>query len=133
MYTEKVSTLQRNKITCCTWAHIRPNCIYSAVVGGGLSGRHSLYAGLLEFQESGRYAVTDMLYEAEVHQMLDDVTAYGAYLAEGPAEPIASSITLINASMQALPELLSGAVTLTAHSRSPECLTQASALKAALL
>ena len=50
-----------------------------------------------------------MLYEADVHQMLDDVAAHGAHLAEGPAAPIASSITLITACMQALPELLSGA------------------------
>ena len=53
--------------------------------------------------------MTDMLYEADVHQMLDDVAAHGAHLSEGPAEPIASSITLITACMQALPELLSGA------------------------
>lgn len=44
-----------------------------------------------------------------MHQMLDDVAAHGAHLAEGPAAPIASSITLITACMQALPELLSGA------------------------
>ena len=113
-------------------AHIKPNYIYSAVVSGNLSGSCFLHAGLLEYQESGRYMVTDMLYEAEVHQMLDDVTAHGAHLAGGPAEPIASNITLITACMQALPELLSGAQPLKARACSPDC-TKASALRAALL
>ena len=44
-----------------------------------------------------------------MHQMLDDVAAHGVHLAEGPAAPIASNITLITACMQALPELLAGA------------------------
>ena len=81
----------------------------SAVVGSRLSGVWSSHAGLLEYQESGRYTVTDMLYEADVHQMLDDVAAHGAHLAGGLAAPIASNITLITACMKALPELLSGA------------------------
>ena len=52
------------------------------------------------------YTVTDRLYEAEVYQMLDDLDAHGAALAEGPARAIAANIKLIKTCMQALPDLL---------------------------
>ena len=65
-------------------------------------------AGLLDSNDRGTYTVTDRLYEAEVCEMLDDLDAYGAALAEGPASPIATNIKLIKTCMQALPDLLAG-------------------------
>ena len=65
-------------------------------------------AGLLDSNDRGTYTVTDRLYEAEVCEMLDDLDAYGAALAEGPASPIATNIKLIRTCMQALPDLLAG-------------------------
>ena len=65
-------------------------------------------AGFLESNDRGTYTVTDRLFEAEVHQMLDDLDEYGRTLAEGPARDIASNIKLIAVCMQALPDLLTG-------------------------
>ena len=56
------------------------------------------------------YTVTDRLYEAEVFQILDDLDGYGTALAEGPASAIATNIKLISTCMQALPDLLAGAL-----------------------
>jgi len=62
----------------------------------------------LESNDRGSYTVTDRLFEAEVHQMLNDLDEYGRTLAEGLARDIASNIKLVGVCMQALPDLLAG-------------------------
>ena len=70
-------------------------------------------AGLLDSNRNGVHTVTDRLYEAEVFQILNDLDAHGTALAEGPASAIATNIKLISTCMQALPDLLAGALPAT--------------------